>query len=330
MKSAENKMKHIVMSSLVVGGLMVAGVGCESTPSQPLLSPRGVIPKPYASPTTGLPTTAPVTPGRDIDTTDVTPPPPPPPVKEVTPPPPPPPVKEVVLPPVKEVVTPPPPPPVASEPTFYYTVKAGDSISGIAYMYGTSTKKITSLNGLSNSNIRVGQKLKVPGDGKAKHSIIHKTTTEDGKPTTTTHKGTETAPADGKYTVKSGDNWWTIARKFGTTSSKLAAANGKESNAVLHIGDVLAIPAGGDAAPAPTGGNTDVTAPVGEKTPGTGDVPPPPMPNTLTHTVLAGEMINDIAAMYGATPQEILELNKNLKSEADIKEGMTIKVPAHF
>ncbi len=43
-----------------------------------------------------------------------------------------------------------------------YTVKSGDTLSGIASRYGSSVAKIRSANGISGSMIRPGQKLKVP------------------------------------------------------------------------------------------------------------------------------------------------------------------------
>jgi LysM repeat protein len=326
MKSAENKVKKIVMSSLVVGGLMVVGVGCQSTPSQPLLSPRGVIPKPYASPTTGLPTTAnSVTPSTGGETTEI---PPPAPPKETITPPPVPPVPPT--PPPKETITPPAPPAPPAESTFFYTVKGGDSMSGIAYMYGVDAKKIASLNGISNLNtIRVGQKLKVPGDGKVKHTIIRKAapageskgTGTGGSGTGTINKG-EPVPADGDYVIQSGDYPEKIAKRFGLKTSDIVAANPGVDPKKWQIGQKVKIPAGstGTAPIAGPGGTAPEAIP--------GDKTPPPMPNTLSHTVLAGEMINDIAALYNTTPQEILDLNKTLKSEADIKEGMSIRVPA--
>lgn len=43
-----------------------------------------------------------------------------------------------------------------------YTVKKGDTLSGIARKYGTTVKKIAADNGIKNVNlIRVGQKLKI-------------------------------------------------------------------------------------------------------------------------------------------------------------------------
>ena len=44
----------------------------------------------------------------------------------------------------------------------YYTVKSGDTLSGIAKKYGTTYQKIAQLNGISNPNrIYPGQKIRV-------------------------------------------------------------------------------------------------------------------------------------------------------------------------
>jgi LysM repeat protein len=44
----------------------------------------------------------------------------------------------------------------------YYTVKSGDTLSGIASKYGTSYMKLAKMNGISNPNkIYVGQKIRV-------------------------------------------------------------------------------------------------------------------------------------------------------------------------
>ena len=48
-------------------------------------------------------------------------------------------------------------------PTKLYTVAPGDNLSIIAEAFGTNVKTVMELNGLKNHNIRVGQKLRVPG-----------------------------------------------------------------------------------------------------------------------------------------------------------------------
>jgi N-acetylmuramoyl-L-alanine amidase len=43
-----------------------------------------------------------------------------------------------------------------------YTVSRGDTLSGIAVRYGTSTSRIKEVNGLSSDRIRVGQTITIP------------------------------------------------------------------------------------------------------------------------------------------------------------------------
>ncbi|MFA6653766.1 MAG: LysM peptidoglycan-binding domain-containing protein [Candidatus Delongbacteria bacterium] len=42
-----------------------------------------------------------------------------------------------------------------------YTVKSGDTLSGIAREFGTSIKKIKTDNDLYSDNLMIGQKLKI-------------------------------------------------------------------------------------------------------------------------------------------------------------------------
>lgn len=44
----------------------------------------------------------------------------------------------------------------------YYTVRTGDTLSGIAAKYGTTYQKIAQMNGIANPNkIYAGQKIRV-------------------------------------------------------------------------------------------------------------------------------------------------------------------------
>jgi LysM repeat protein len=44
-----------------------------------------------------------------------------------------------------------------------YTVKSGDSLSGIAARFGTTTRKLMNLNNIADANrIRIGQVIKLP------------------------------------------------------------------------------------------------------------------------------------------------------------------------
>jgi len=47
-----------------------------------------------------------------------------------------------------------------------YVVKAGDTLGAIAYGNGINIRQLKELNGLTSDVVRVGQKLKIPADGK--------------------------------------------------------------------------------------------------------------------------------------------------------------------
>lgn len=97
-----------------------------------------------------------------------------------------------------------------------YTVKSGDTLSGIANKYSTTVDALVKLNQISNPNvIRVGQVLKISGASSAS-----KTQT---------------------YVVKSGDNLSSIAKKFGTTYQKIAKDNGISNPNKIFVGQKLII-----------------------------------------------------------------------------------------
>lgn len=98
-----------------------------------------------------------------------------------------------------------------------YTVKSGDTLSGIAAKYGTTYQEIAEDNGISNPNvIHPGQILKIY--------------TKSVQP-----------PAYQIYTVKSGDTLSEIAARYGTTYQKIASDNDIRNVNMIRVGQVLKI-----------------------------------------------------------------------------------------
>ena len=95
-----------------------------------------------------------------------------------------------------------------------YTVKKGDSLYSIANKYQTSTSNIISLNNLSSNNLSIGQVLKIPVSNNTNTNI--------------------------NYTVKAGDNLYSIARSFNTTVDSIKKKNNLTNN-ILSIGQKLII-----------------------------------------------------------------------------------------
>lgn len=104
-----------------------------------------------------------------------------------------------------------------------YTVKSGDNLYSIAKKYNTTASAIMILNNLPNSNLSIGQKLKIPDS--SKEEVVT-------KPTTPSTSNT--------YIVKSGDNLYAIARKFNTTVDAIKKKNNLKNNN-LSIGQKLII-----------------------------------------------------------------------------------------
>ena len=87
----------------------------------------------------------------------------------------------------------------------------------------TTASAIMLLNNLPNSNLSIGQKLKIPA------SSITPNVTKPNTPNTST-----------TYTVKSGDNLYSIARRFNTTVDSIKKKNNLKTNN-LSIGQKLII-----------------------------------------------------------------------------------------
>ncbi len=100
----------------------------------------------------------------------------------------------------------------------WYVVRAGDTFSGIADLYGVAVGELAELNSDVNVNfLVVGQALIVPAI--------------PAPPTTTQN-----------YTVRRGDTLNDIALRFGISAEDLARANGITVTSILEVGQVLVIP----------------------------------------------------------------------------------------
>lgn len=97
-----------------------------------------------------------------------------------------------------------------------YTVKKGDTLSGIAAKYGLTWAKLAEINDIKNPNIIYpGQTITVPCMGKAVKTEV--------------------------YTVKSGDTLSGIAAKYGTTVAKLAEKNNIKNVNLIYPGQKIKI-----------------------------------------------------------------------------------------
>ena len=120
-----------------------------------------------------------------------------------------------------------------------YRVRSGDYLGRIAERYGVSVKKIKRWNKLRSNKLRIGQRLtiyprKIP---KTQKKSVAKSKSKN-------KKARKISPTKGKltlYTVKEGDSFWSISRKYTNISVKqIKDWNGIWSNK-LAVGTKLKI-----------------------------------------------------------------------------------------
>ena len=170
--------------------------------------------------------------------------------------------------------------------TSYYTVKSGDTLSGIATSYSTTVSKLTSLNNLSNPNlIYVGQRLLVQA------------------PTTSSTSSTTSATT---YTVKSGDTLSKIAANHNTTTSTLTSLNNLSNPNLIYVGQVLKLTSGSTSSSTSTTSSTTTSS-------------------ATTYTVKSGDTLSKIAANHNTTTSTLTSLN-NLSNPNLIYVGQVLKL----
>lgn len=176
-----------------------------------------------------------------------------------------------------------------------YTVKSGDTLSGIASQYNTTVNQIVSLNQLSNPNlIYVGQVLKLKNS---------QTTNSSSSSSSTA------ATTAGTYTVKAGDTLSAIASRYSTSSSTLASLNSLSNPNLIYVGQVLKVSSNASTSSSTSSSaNSTVTT-------------------AASYTVKSGDTLSAIAAKYGTTYQALASAN-SISNPNDIYVGQVIKVSA--
>lgn len=150
-----------------------------------------------------------------------------------------------------------------------YTVKSGDSLWNIAKKTGASVEEIKAANNLSSNLLNIGQKLVIP-------------------------QIEVEQPGDyNVYTVKSGDNLYSIANRYNVSIDDLITYNNLSTTS-LSIGQRLLIPI-------------------------------ETQNNYQTYKVKAGDSLYLIANRYGTTIDNIKTLN-NLNSDL-LSVGQTLLIP---
>ncbi|NOZ35943.1 MAG: transglycosylase SLT domain-containing protein [Chlorobi bacterium] len=143
------------------------------------------------------------------------------------------------------------PPSTKHRKKLYYTVKSDDTYSNIAEWYDCSVNDLKYWNKTRSTRLQIGQKIAVwiPAKKYAHYQKINKMTIEQKTNTNipTIHKKPVVKPDKNKYVVykiKSGDNLWTVAKKFdGISANDIQKINGFSDEDVrdLKIGQEIIV-----------------------------------------------------------------------------------------
>lgn len=174
---------------------------------------------------------------------------------------------------------------------FMYTVKKGDTLYSIASKYNTTVQKIIDLNYLKNTNLSIGQILRIPEMYTPSNEI--------------------SLPNYISYIVKKGDSLYSIAKKYGISVDTIIKDNALSNNNLV-IGQELKIRVPSD----------EVLECFGV------DYVPSSVSNTTTYTVSKGDNLYSIAKKFNTSVDNLIKIN-NLKSNT-LSIGQKLNVPSNI
>lgn len=218
-----------------------------------------------------------------------------------------------------------------------HTVRAGETLAGIAASHGTTVAALREANGITDPNrIMAGARLTIPG------------------------AATPSPSASTSYRVRRGDTLGSIATRVGTTIAALVEQNGLANANLIRVGQVLTLPASAPAAATPTpagaaqhhvvragdtisrvaarygitqqqlidaNGLTDGKIYVGQRLRLAPAAVPPAPTGSATHRVAAGDTLAGIAQRYGTTVRAIQTAN-GITDPNLVVVGRNLTIPA--
>ena len=185
-----------------------------------------------------------------------------------------------------------------------YTVRANDTLTGIADEFGLSLKQLADYNGLSvTSGVRVGQKLSL------KETAQSLTKSNDEKTSSPTKVATQS------YTVERGEYLKLIADRYALSNQELADLTaGLNAGSNLLVGQKINVPL------------NDVKS-LATSSAKASPVKAEPQFKVESYKVQRGDTLYSIASQSKMSLSELADLN-NLSTNSGLQVGQSIKIPA--
>lgn len=171
-----------------------------------------------------------------------------------------------------------------------YKVRSGDTLGAIAKRFGTSVSAIQAANNLQSVKLKIGQSLNIPGHAPLNSPYAIQAEQEIAQ--------RNPKNANTYYTVKSGDSFWTIAKRNNTSVKNLLKWNDMAANSRLKPGQKLLI------------ASKDIAQKDGNK---------------ITYQIKSGDTLHQIASKFDVSKQDILSWNK-VKNESYIHPGQELTI----
>ncbi len=157
-----------------------------------------------------------------------------------------------------------------------YTIEPGDTLSAVAQQTGVPVEELMAMNNLSDTGLVIGQKLILGGAAPSVPLSV---------------------------VVESGDSLWSLSERYGIPVGTLSWANGLGPDALLAVGDTLAIPGvQADAVPSDQGGGAEPSI-----------------------TIESGDSLSEIALQHGTSVEALKDLN-GLDGDV-LNAGATLLLP---
>ncbi|MDR1111673.1 MAG: LysM peptidoglycan-binding domain-containing protein [Deltaproteobacteria bacterium] len=172
-----------------------------------------------------------------------------------------------------------------------HRVRSGDTILGIAKLYGVKAEQIKSDNKLASNDIMEGQVLNI------RSNLPLTAATSSRASRNTWVEVSEGVPVS--HTVQKGETISSIAANYRVSQRQLMDLNNLSSN-TIRVGQRLAI--------------------------GTGPAPSRDLTGSVEYTVVSGDTVSTIAERHGLTSEELRGIN-NLSGN-NIRAGQKLRVPA--
>lgn len=185
---------------------------------------------------------------------------------------------------------------------FLYTIRANDTLYSIARLYGITVARLEQANpGINPQALRVGQTICVP------------LARPFGPPGPPRPAPGGCSPGSVPYVIRSGDTFYSIARRNGITVGQLQRANRGVNPSALRIGQTICVPRPG-AAPGP-----------GPGMPGGGG--PACVPGARPYVIRAGDTFYSIARNFGVSLEELQRVNPGVNPNR-LQVGQLICIPS--